>query len=55
MEIEFNNWLYKAIEEYCKGKRKEPHDVFPYINLTDAKLSFIEGMSSEEYLKTYWP
>lgn len=48
LENQFNEWLYEA----CKIKAGDPHDIFPCINLTDAKLSFLDGMSAEEYSKT---
>lgn len=44
----FDNWLYNAIEIHCGG-RKDPHDVYPYVDLTSAKLSFMSGMASLEY------
>lgn len=44
----FNKWLFEAISLYC-GERKDPHDIFPHIDLTDAKLSFIDGMTPLEY------
>jgi hypothetical protein len=47
MEEIFNDWLFTA----CSYKSKEPHDIFPYIDLTDAKLDFIDGMSALEYSK----
>ncbi len=46
LQKNFNSWLYKACE--FKG---DPHDIFPYIDLTDAKLAFLDGTSSEEYAK----
>lgn len=48
---QFNKWLYQAVVIYC-GNRKDPHDTYPYIDLTDAKLSFMDGMSPKEYSKT---
>lgn len=51
MRDAFDEWLF----EVCKlkaGKHKEPHDIFPTIDLTDAKHSFIDGMSAEEYKNT---
>ena len=44
----FNEWLYES----CSLKSKDPHNLFPTVDLTDAKLSFLEGMSAEEYSKT---
>jgi len=47
---EFDKWLF----EVCKlleTKIRDAHDIFPYINLTDAKLSYIDGISALEYSK----
>jgi hypothetical protein len=48
--LDFHHWLYKACE-IKGGKLKEAHDIFPYVDLTDAKLSFIDGMTELEYSK----
>ena len=48
--LNFHQWLYTACEIKA-GKLKEAHDVFPYVELTDAKLAFIDGMSELEYSK----
>lgn len=48
--MNFNKWIYMACEIKA-GKLKDAHDVFPYVDLTDAKLSFIDGMSAEDYSK----
>lgn len=47
----FDEWLYQAIEIFCNGK-KDPHNIYPLIDLASAKLSFIDGMTSEEYSYT---
>lgn len=47
---DFNEWLYESIEIYCNG-RKDPHDIYPFIDLSDAKLNFMDGLSSLEYSK----
>jgi hypothetical protein len=47
---DFNQWLYLACEIKA-GKLKEAHDIFPYVDLTDAKLAFIDGMTELEYSK----
>ena len=47
----FDNWLYEAVVIYCEN-RIDPHDVYPNIELTDAKLSFMSGMSPKEYSET---
>jgi hypothetical protein len=44
----FNQWLYRVCE-IKSGKLKNAHDIFLYIDLTDAKLAFIDGMSELEY------
>ena len=48
--INFHEWLYKCCEIKA-GKLKEAHDIFPYVDLTDAKLAFIDGMTELEYSK----
>jgi hypothetical protein len=47
---DFHQWLYKACEIKV-GKLKDAHDIFPYVDLTDAKLAFIDGMTELEYSK----
>ena len=47
-QVTFNSWLYKAIEIFCKDK-KQPHDIYPLVDLSRAKLSFVYGITSEEY------
>lgn len=48
--LDFHQWLYKACE-IKGGKLKEVHNIFPYVDLTDVKLSFIDGMTELEYSK----
>ncbi len=43
MSEEFDKWVF----EVCSFKSIEPND----LNLTDAKLSFLDGVSSEDYSK----
>ena len=52
MEDAFNEWLFEACNIKAKISNKDPHDIFPMADLTDAKLSFISGETSEEYSKT---
>lgn len=47
-QFKFNEWLYEA----CKIKAEDINSIFPYIDLPDAYLSFLDGMSAEEYSKT---
>lgn len=51
MNDEFNEWLFEACTIKA-GRLKDAHDIYSYIGLTDAKLSFLDGMSVEEYSKT---
>ena len=46
----FHNWLYNVCEIKA-NKLKDAHDIYPYVDLTDAKLSFIDGMTALEYSK----
>ncbi len=48
---EFNEWLFEACTIKA-GRLKEAHDIYPYVDLTDAKLSFLDEMSAKEYSKT---
>lgn len=48
LENQFNKWLYEAY----KIKAEDINSIFPYIDLPDAYLSFLDGMSAEEYSKT---
>ena len=43
---QFNKWLYNV----CRLKGNA-HEIYPTINLTDAKLSYLEGASEIEYSK----
>lgn len=47
----FHKWLYTACE-FRAGRLKDAHDIFPYVDLTDAILAFIDDISAEEYSKT---
>ena len=48
--LSFHQWIYKSCEIKV-GKLKEAYDIFPYVDLTDAKLAFIDGMPEIEYSK----
>lgn len=50
--MDFNEWLYEACEIKSKiFQSKTPHDIFQYVDLTKAKLSFVDGDSHEEFSK----
>lgn len=45
----FDEWLYKVCERLsCNGKR-DITNIYSSINLFDAKLSFIDGVSYMDY------
>lgn len=46
---QFNEWLYEACS--LKSKYKDAHDIYPTVDLIDARCAFIDGMSPEEYSK----
>ena len=51
MYEDFNEWFYNV----CRlkvGGLKNVHDVYPTIDLADAKLSFLDGISIVEYYRT---
>jgi len=47
-KMNFNEWLFKVCESLSIKTGKEITDVFSSIDLTDAKLSFIDGETPEE-------
>lgn len=46
----FDEWIYEVCLHISNRSRKEITDVYSSINLTDAKLSFIDGDKPEEYI-----
>lgn len=50
LQEEFHKWIYKSCEIKA-GKLKDAHDIYPYVDLTDAKLAFLDRTSPEEYAK----
>jgi hypothetical protein len=51
MREAFDEWLFEVCELKA-GKYKDSHDIYPTIDLRDAKCAFIDGMLAEEYIKT---
>jgi len=47
--MDFDQWLYEACEYISMKTGKNIHDIYQMINLTDAKLSFIDGIDPVEY------
>lgn len=52
MKDAFDEWLFEACNYKALRNRKEAHDIFPYVDLTDAKLSFLDGVTALEYSNT---
>lgn len=48
-EISFDRWLYLVCEHIANKSRKDITDVYSSIDLTNAKLSFIEGVEPSNY------
>lgn len=45
----FDDWIYEVCLIISNRTRKEITDVYSTIDLTDAKLSFLDGIRPEEY------
>lgn len=45
----FDQWIGTVCEIISNRTKKEITEVYSSINLTDAKLSFIDGVSPEDY------
>lgn len=45
----FDEWIYKVCELAQIRSRKEITDIYSLVDLTDAKLSYMEGVSPEDY------
>lgn len=52
MIMDFDEWIFKVCERLSNG-RKEITEVYSTIDLADAKLAFMDGVSWAEY-KPYW-
>jgi hypothetical protein len=52
MREEFNKWIFKVCEykaNLSRNKSITAHEIYPTIDLTDAKLAFLDGETVEEY------
>lgn len=45
----FDNWIAKVAEHLAKKYKKESTDIYSLIDLTDAKLAFLDKVDPEEY------
>lgn len=48
----FDEWLFKVVEYIQLQSRREPTEIYSSLDLTDAKLSYLDGITPEEY--TTW-
>ena len=46
----FEQWLFKACEFISIKTRKDITEVYSSINLSNAKLAFLDGENPEEYI-----
>lgn len=46
--MDFDEWIYKVCEHISQKTRKDIDDIFQSVNLTSAKLLFIDNISPEE-------
>ena len=55
MNEEFNKWIYDVVSMYKERSRTKlsEEEIYTYIDLTDAKLSFIDGLSPYQYANEY--
>lgn len=51
MKDAFDEWIFEACNYKASRNRKEAHDIYPLVDLTDAKLSFLDGITPLEYSK----
>lgn len=49
--MNFHQWIYTVCEIISNRTRKEITDIYSTMDLTDCKLSFIDDMTPEEYVK----
>jgi hypothetical protein len=47
--MNFDEWLFQVCEFISIKTKKDITDVFSSIDLTDAKLAFLDGEKPEEY------
>ena len=45
----FDEWMFKVVEHIAKRTRREETEIYCTINLFDAKLQFIDGVSPENF------
>lgn len=53
--MNFDEWLWEVTKHLAsKSIKFDEHDIFERIDLTDAKLNFIDGVTPENYkLETF--
>lgn len=48
--ITFDQWCYLVCE--AKAGNRDPHDIYPTLDLTDARYAFVDGQTPEQYAKS---
>ena len=49
----FDEWLFQVCELISKKTHKEITDIFSSVDLSDAKLTYLDGIPPESY-NPYW-
>lgn len=49
MRLTFDEWLYKVCERIALKTRCEITEVYSRIDLSDAKMNYLDGTSSNDY------
>ncbi len=52
--MNFDQWIYIVCENISLKSRKEITDVYSSIDLTDAKLAFIDNETPQQYIASLW-
>ena len=47
--LTFNEWIFEVAENIAKIKRKDVTDIYVCLDLYEAKLAFLDGLSYDEY------
>ena len=47
--MKFDEWLYMACENLAIKYRCDPHEIYSNINLTEAKMCYLDGLEPSEF------
>ena len=45
----FDEWIYKVCEIISQRTKKDVQDIYVSLDLTDAKLQFVDGVEPEKF------